>query len=492
LLFMILKFIAIPYKQLLFYKRQGFPMKFFPIVGMFGQNYKRVQTHGDFYWDFKVAIKENPNNRGIATNIANYSLLLVSDPTLIKEYYANSEKYKKSSQVIDYFMPLLGDGLISSEGETWKKHRKLISSMFHFEFLKSKIPLMIETTKEFHDKMEEGDMKRVDIMTEFQKITGEVVGRIFFGKNLNKYQMDGQPLTIVLAELNADIAMVGRKPLRMLLGDWLYNKTPELKSLITRIQKFRAVCNEIVTDRRTSRKSDQIANKITHEKDLLDLLLDAQQNNVEDAMSDEEIIDEFASFFMAGMDTTGHLTTMMTYNLCTHPQLIDTLREEINSHYKGKDLSLTVEDLNSMSLLNLVVKETLRFNSPSNGIFFRETLIDHRLGDIMMKKGTLFGTQVMANNFNPKNYEDPEKFDPYRWSEERNKNLRPYAYVPFSAGSRNCIGQHMSQIEAKIIMSEFLQRYECKISDGYVHKMTTRFVYEPHNTLYVDLKKRSS
>jgi len=231
---------------------------------------------------------------------------------------------------------------------------------------------------------------------------------------------------------------------------------------------------------------------MTQEKDLLDLLLDLQQTNAEDAIPDEEIIDEFVSFFLAGMDTTGHLMTMMTYNICTHPQYLDTAREEISKIYSGRDLKLTVEDLNSMNFLNLLIKETLRFNGPVNGILFREALEDHNLADVRVKKGTLLGLDLICHHYNPMYYENVEKFDPYRWSEEKMKNLPPFAYIPFSAGSRNCIGQHLSQIEAKIMMSEFLQRYDCKISEGYEHKMTMRFLCEPYHTLKVDLKKRSS
>jgi len=418
--------------------------------------------------------------------------LMLVDPVLVKEFYGKTDKYIKSPLTITHFKLLMGNGLITSEGDTWKKHRRLISSLFHFEFLKMKIPLIVETTREFYDKMEKDGLDKVDIMNEFQKITGQVVGKIFFDRNLDKYHMDDQPLTVVLAELISEISLAGRKPLRMVLGGELFKKTPLMKRIIAKINKFRGICNEIVSDRRNSKKISEITNQMTQEKDLLDLLLDLQQTNAEDAIPDEEIIDEFVSFFLAGMDTTGHLMTMMTYNICTHPQYLDTVREEISKIYSGRDLKLTVEDLNSMNFLNLLIKETLRFNGPVNGIFFREALEDHNLGDVKVKKGTLLGLMLIYNNYNPMYYENVEKFDPYRWSEEKTKNLPPFAYIPFSAGSRNCIGQHLSQIEAKIMMSEFLQRYDCKISEGYEHKMTVRFMYEPYHTLKVDLKKRSS
>jgi len=337
-------------------------------------------------------------------------------------------------------------------------------------------------------------MKNVDIMSEFQKITGEVVGRIFFGRNLNKYQLNGQPLTTVAAELLTELMSSSLNKARIFLGTTIYNMTPTMIRVNAKIVQFRAICNEIINDRRKSLKTnpEQITNKIAGEKDLLDLFLEQQQNNTEDAIPDEEIIDEFVSFFLAGMDTTGHLVTMIVYNLCTHPEYLNEAIKEVEHLYKGKnEKQLSVEDLNSMEFMNLIIKETLRFNTPVTRLLFRTSMEDHNIGEISIKKGTDVTVVMANNNHNPKYFDEPEKMDPYRWSEGRLKSLHPFAYTPFSAGPRNCIGQHLSTIEVKIILGELLSRYEIKISEGYEHKMTMRFLNETENPLMVDLRKRS-
>jgi len=230
---------------------------------------------------------------------------------------------------------------------------------------------------------------------------------------------------------------------------------------------------------------------VTGQKDLLDALLERQDKQAEDAMSDTDIIHNFVTFFAGGMDTTGHTATMMLYHICQNRVLYDKVKEEVDQFYKGKGTNdLTIEDLASMEFTSLCLKETLRITPPNYTIFIREAISDHNLGDFKIKKGTLLATGSLWNNYNPKYHEDPERFDPYRWKDGKSKNIDAFAYTPFSGGQRNCIGQHMANISMKIIISEFLLRYDCKISEGYVHKMTLRFLNEPLNPLIVDLKKR--
>jgi len=273
----------------------------------------------------------------------------------------------------------------------------------------------------------------------------------------------------------------------MIMGAHLFSLTPVARGVLNKINKFKAICREIISARKASfakRNLDSV------HKDLLDLMLEQQINTKEEAFADEEIIDEFISFFMAGMDTTGHLLALMSYNVLENPEHLKRLREEIHQYYEGHDVS--IENLNKLEYMSMVMKESLRFNTPVVGIFPREALVDHMLGDVKVKKGNLVGVSQQFNNFNEKNFENPWKYDPERWSNERQKarNLDPFSFIPFVAGGRNCIGQHLSQLEMKIIFCEFLRRFEYKVVEGYEHVMTSRFLYEPEDALKYDLKKR--
>jgi len=407
---------------------------------------------------------------------------------MIKEFYNRQDCYEKAKFISYPLKKLLGDGMITSEGETWKYHRRLISSIFHYEFLKSQIPIISTTTTEFLADISDTSLKRIRIMEKYQQITGEIVGRIFFGNKLNEYKMDGKLLTITLAKLFTELSMKRRGYLRFFLGDELFWKTPSMADLDRRITKFRGICEAIIQERKK--------NLLTKPRnsDLLDLLLEAQRQG--EKIFDKEIVDEFISFFLAGMDTTAHLVTMMTYHLFhSVPQYVEKVQEESSKYFINKSPEeLKMEDLNNMEMLQLIIKETLRLHTPVIGVFPREATKSHYLGKVHVKKGTDVQFGWVINNSNSKYHEDPDKFNPERWVDKNSQTLKsvgddPFVFIPFSAGARNCMGQHLAQIQAKIIICEMLKTFRVKISEGYVNKMTFRGLHEPHYPLILDLER---
>jgi len=321
-----------------------------------------------------------------------------------------------------------------------------------------------------------------------KKISGEVVGKIFFGSNLNNFTFEEKPLTLSLANLMSDFAVLAGSPLRFILGDWLADNRPAERKLMNRIEQFRSICMEIVQKQKLKFLCKDHSR--SNMKDMLEVLLEHQASGVEGAMTDEEIVDEFITFFLAGMDTTAHLVTMMTYHLHENPDCQEQVRNEVKEYYEGRTPNeITIDSINSMKFLNLVVNETLRIDCPVLGIA-RIAAQDHTIGHFKIKKGTLVGMSQTSLNFNPKNHEEPFKFNPSRWLKSPSKNVGPFGFLPFSAGPRNCIGQHLAQIEAKIIISEMLSKFQFKVSEGYAHKMTVRLLYEPLQDLIVDLTKK--
>jgi len=309
------------------------------------------------------------------------------------------------------------------------------------------------------------------------------LGRLFFGDHLNGHEMDGQPLTLVLATILSGTSELIHRPDFLLLGARLFSKTPVARRMLVKIRKFKRMCLEIVASRKAKITEDNLDNQ---PKDLLGLMLIQQMTTQDNSFNDEEIVDEFVSFFMAGMDTTGHWLTLMSHNIVDKQEYLDELRKEINEHYVNQELS--IENLNKMEFMGMVMKESLRTHTPVGIMFPREALFDHMIGDIKIKKGTLVNTCQTVTMFNPRHYDEPNKYDPYRW--KNMKGVDPYAFIPFSAGGRNCIGQHLAQMEVRIILSEFLLRYDYKVSKGYKHSMTYRFLYEPLDPLIYDLTNR--
>jgi len=474
------KLLLIPLYNLSFYQKQGLNTTFYPVIGFHKALRKRFFKDGDFLKDFKDASKIDPNQKGFASNFGSDVVIHLRDPAYIKEFLQNPGNYKKA-KFLDILKILVGNGLLFAEGDRWKARRKIISGSFHYDFLSHNTALIQETTREILDQIPKEEYKGHLLMDMIQQITGEVVGRLFFGRNLNHYSFDGEPLTLTLAHLIAALSeriptlahlILGQKAFSLPIHGW--------RALAKKVSDFRAQCCKIIEDRRKDGKKYH---------DLLDSLLEYQKTSEGDKLTDQDIVDEFVTFFMAGMDTTGHLATMALYNLTLAPEYLPKLKEERDKIYNTNQV-VTAESLQSMDVVNSVLKETLRYSAPVPWVFTRESLRDHNIKDLQIKKGTLVKADFVSTFYHVNNFEEPEKFKPERW-QDSNLKLDGFSFAPFSGGPRNCIGQHLAMLEAKIILSEFLEKFNYQITQPYELKMACRFLYEPYQPLKVDLSPKS-
>ena len=480
-LWAIYKVFVRPQIRMNFYRKQGIPTIYNPLIGRIKLYFDGMKKHRDDQYYSKVASSRHPT-RAICSNLGSEATIVLHDTALIKEFYLNNDNYVKAQCVVEPFKIILGRGVLTSEGSQWKRQRKFLSSVFHFEFLKSNLQSIHATIHQFLYDLRNEDMNQINIMDEFKSITGEVVGKMFFGENLSQYRSEGKRLTKNLEDIMIEINKVGTTLERFALGiDFIKRGIlPKHKELMNRVKAFRAVCLTIINARR-----DDIANaqsKKQGSKDMLDLLL--EYTGEDGKIGDEEIIDQFVTFFLAGMDTTGHMLTTLTYYLHEYPEHRAKVLEEVRENYS--DRQVTIDDLNKMEFTMAIIKETLRKSTPVVGIFPRLALKDHKLQDISVRKGDLVDIEYFYNHYNKDYFGNPDKFDPYRWINPQ-QIIDSYAYTPFSAGPRNCLGQHLATIESRIIIAEFLSMYEFKMREGYEFKASHNFLYGPTEPIILKL-----
>ena len=483
LAWILVQFFAIPIWRMRQYKGPEMRHYFFPFLGWLKRSKDYEVKMGDCIGAYRELAQKNKNIQLEVTNFANRVGLILLGSKVLKDFHSKQHCYQKyyfSKGVVE----LTGTGLVFAEGATWKNHRKIISSVFNFEFIKGNIPLIVNTTRDFLRETARISLESVDIMSEIQKITGEIVGRIFFGENLNNYKLNNQPLTLYLEDLVARQTMVlKRLPTAFLYFTGLNVEwDPCYRKLMNDVREFRRLCAKIIQDRKASK---------TNSKDMLGLLLETQNlPNPEDRFSDEDIINEFATFFIAGMDTTGHLITMALYLLHENPKHIERAKKEVQEIYNKQDIP-SVESISQMEIMHTILKETLRMYTPAAGTLPRIVTEDHELAGIKVKKGTFVRTNPFYNYANDEYFDEPEKFKPERWDKKENSELDSFVNIPFSAGSRNCIGQHLAIIESKIIMAEFLKMFDFKLTpENYKLVMTFRFLYEPKEKIKMNLHKK--
>lgn len=262
-----------------------------------------------------------------------------------------------------------------------------------------------------------------------------MVVRGFFGSRLKEKKVLGKSIVEALGYIiestfgqmiSARFRLFGIRILKM----GLFKKDREVTK---HINEFRKVIRQEV---KTKLESPSSAEKET--KDLLDYLREGgyiSNQGSTHQVSVEEIVDEFITFYGAGMDTTGHLAGMILYYLGKYKEVMDKVVFEVDTHIKS-DIDFTDENIKKLEYLDCVINETLRHYGPVNSIFPRICIKENTLGGIKIKKGTLITMRNMGPKYCSKYFPDPWVYKPERWMDRENMPhmKEPYSFTPFSAG----------------------------------------------------------
>jgi len=479
-------FVAKPYLYVQFYKKQGAQGYFKPFGGFFMDRMTEARQNNDFFAYFKEVIFQKPDTQVIVSNVASKPVLFLVQPDMIKEFLNQPQLYRKTKFISGVEGLFEGQGILFTEGNQWKKQRRLLTATFQNELLKEQIPLMAKITEKVYDTIgttpETKDLNRINIMKLNQRIAGDIIGEFYFGSSYGKHTFEGQSLTMGLRKLLKDGFKQMYTVWNWLFGAWFIRSgiLPQHKQLMERIRSLRVTLLNIILEAKRRKNVPE------EENSLIQNLLELQKQSPENALTDDEIADNFISLFLAATDTTGNLVSMIFYYLSKNPEIFEKTFNEIQDIVKSKT-ELSFEDLHKMDYTMAVIKETLRVANPQGLLVFREAIEDHELKGLQIKRGTLITFSPLLNGFNEKYFTDIDKFDPSRWLVKREKSIHPFAFIPFSAGPRSCPGQHLTFIEAKIMLSCFLMKYKMSVSNDYTLKMTNRGTYEPLQNIRMSL-----
>lgn len=177
---------------------------------------------------------------------------------------------------------------------------------------------------------------------------------------------------------------------------------------------------------------------------------------------------------------------MTLFALAQNPGILEKLKQEIKDVY-DKESPVTLETLNKMNWLSAIMKESLRvYNPAALGTGLRKASRDHKIGNIMIKEGSMVISSFTHKTFDPQFFEDPMSYNPQRWIDKPSVS-DPYAYTPFWAGPRNCIGQHLALIEAKIVLCEFIKKFDFELPKDYKLELGIKKGYGPADNLPMKL-----
>ncbi|KAJ1530819.1 hypothetical protein ONE63_005666 [Megalurothrips usitatus] len=414
--------------------------------------------------------RHRTNSTLFRTWIGPYAEINLKEPEQV-ETILSSSKHITKSNAYRFLHPWLGTGLLTSTGNKWHTHRKMITPTFHFKILEAFHDVFVEKCEILARKL----AKVADGKTEFDMYpfithcTLDIICETAMGVKLN-----AQDSTDKRSDYVSAIYEISELTLKRAHRPWLFpNITFYMTDLGKRYKRCLSILHgftnkvpQVIRERKEVRESQQSQTQAsTTEDDLgrkkrtafLDLLLDAREAGAQ--LSDEDLREEVDTFMFEGHDTTTAGLCWAVFLLGTHPHVQDAAADELDHIFQGSDRPPTVRDLQEMKYLERIIKETLRL-FPSVPFIGRKLYQDVDLGGYKVPAGSLINIPIYHIHRNPKQWPSPHAFDPDNFLPHRVAERHPYSYVPFSAGPRNCIGQKFALMEEKTVLSYILRNYK--------------------------------
>lgn len=355
------------------------------------------------------------------TNFGRLNVILVNAPDLIPAVLLeHAEDYQKGPVLRVIARPVLGEGLLTSEGETHRERRKLVAPAFAHQRVSKYAAVMTDHTNLAMERWRDG--QTYDMAQEMTRLTLGIVGRTLFDVDL----LDNAD------SLGADITTVQHAAERQMRVPF---KLPFQWTAEAALKRLNATIFGLIRERRESGED---------KGDLLSMLLLSTDEDTGQHLTDQEVRDEAMTLFLAGHETTAQATAWAWYLMAKNPENFERLRAE------GAPFALQV------------IKESMRLYPPAF-ILARSALRDTMIGDFKVRKDELVMIAPWLLHRDARWFEDPLRFDPDRFLPEREARLPKFAYLPFGAGRRICIGNQFALMEGQIILNAIGQRMRMEL-----------------------------
>src|SRR5713226_171206 len=382
----------------------------------------------------------------------------------------NPKNFIKSMSLrSNFFQRLVGNGLLTSQGEEWKRARRLSSPAFHGERVASYANVMVDYTNRLTAKWQEGETR--DIHIDMMRLTLEIVVQCLFSADVSH---DVDDVGATLKELVKPFAA------QATLG-WILNNrlpTPAHFRFHALAKKIDHVVYRIIAERRATGKD---------EGDLLSMLLAARDEDGSQ-MSDRQLRDEVMTLFLAGHETTALTMAWSWYLLGTHPESERKFHAELDEVLG--DRKPTAADLPRLKFTEQIAKESMRLYPPAYGLG-REAIDDCEIGGYQVPKGTQVFMFQWATQRDPRFYEEPQAFRPERWTEDFIERLPKYAYFPFGGGPRACIGASFAMMEIVLCLATIGQKVRLELVPDHPVSIYPAMSLRPKDGIKVVVRNRT-
>lgn len=371
--------------------------------------------------------------------------------------------------------PVVGNGLLTSDGDFWRRQRRLAAPAFHRQRIASFAGTMTAAAdtmlESWHTLAQDG--RPLDINEAMMHLTLEIVGKTLFSIDLTR---EADAVGEAFSVVNEEVARLTGIPFAN-----IGQKIPFLPST-RKINKNTGVLTEVVNGIIQERRKSDLETE-----DLLGMLMSARDEKTGEGMSDQQLRDEVMTIMLAGHETTAVALAWTFYLLSEHPTVREELEAEMDGVLNGR--LPNIDDVPTLTYTTMVLEESMRLYPPAYAIARWGNEPDE-VGGYATPANAVITMSPYITHRHPEFWDDPERFDPQRFSPERKAERPRYAYLPFGGGPRLCIGNNFAMTEAILLLASIVQRYRLTLLPGIPVELEPLITLRPKGKLMMTLSER--
>lgn len=401
-----------------------------------------------------------------------HHVYMVKDPEDIFGVLVADNRKMMKGQATHEAKRLLGEGLLTSNGDLHRRQRKLLQPAFHPDHLRRQGEIAVRHALALRDGWTDG--QTLDVGDAMMHVTLTILGEAILDHDLSAHVHTFADALDAAVDMVEQVLRPWGKMLERL-------PIPVMRRFRSTRERLYTVCDEIIAKKRANLNGADLTG------DLVSLMLNRQAELGEDVLSDLQIRDELVTIILTGHETLTQQLTWTYLLLARHPEVVATLHEEIDSALGGRPPAY--DDLLSLPWTEKVLLEAMRVYPPVYALQ-RRNLVDYEVGGYPVPQGSILVCSQYLLHRSDKWFSEPERFDPARWTPEFQKSLPGMCYFPFGRGPRACIGEAFAMVEARLLLATLFQHWTVREPPGQDVGTVSSISLRPDGPVRVVLERR--
>lgn len=397
-------------------------------------------------------------------------ILITANPSLTKHILTTNHKNYPKSATYDNLSKLLGNGLVTSKGDFWRKQRRIAQPIFLKKNMEILFQSMVQVVDDYiiHLGEQQGDV--IELANSMAEVTAKVVLKALFSEN---NENSFQNFYNILNETQKYVLSLGRYPfvkyVKIINGE-------QQKFLDNKRQLYQFI--QRIIEKREKNTQEYF--------DFLQMLMNLRYEDTGKPMESQQLLDELITIFFAGHETSANALTWIIYSLIQHPYSLNKLKGEISFVLSEKD-SPRFEDLNKLIFTRQVIEEGMRLFPPVWSLS-RTVLKKDKVDGYILEEGTLIVIMIHGLHIHQELWKEPEKFNPERFKNDKGRLIPKHHYLPFGAGPRMCIGNHFAMMEMQLLLVLMIKNFDFELIKTHPVELEPLVTLRPKHGIKLKIK----